>query len=312
MKTLLLQRICSSFASGRATAREAPPARSRPTTKKPHWQMGGNPRAHDTPKRAGHLDTIVDELSRPEARDPKTAAVKYFLTEHPERGERPGWTTAASSSASTTTRCARSRACWRRSCRERRSPSTPARARAASTSAGDFASVEREEIKIAVRRHEIRLLVATDAACEGTQPPDARHDDQRGPALESLHVLSNGSGASSASASGVKSVDMLNLVYHDTQDEKVYAALSQADERPIRHFRQPSRHHRRRLDRERRTHIEEMMDRYMHLRAAGARRLRDPPRASGRSGQEIVGNAARACSHAGTSSRGCPCPGNAY
>ena len=32
---------------------------------------------------------------------------------------------------------------------------------------GDFASVEREEIKAAVRRHEIRRLVATDAACEG-------------------------------------------------------------------------------------------------------------------------------------------------
>ena len=32
---------------------------------------------------------------------------------------------------------------------------------------GDFASVEREDIKAAVKRREIRLLVATDAACEG-------------------------------------------------------------------------------------------------------------------------------------------------
>ena len=32
---------------------------------------------------------------------------------------------------------------------------------------GDFASVEREEIKAAVRSHAIRILIATDAACEG-------------------------------------------------------------------------------------------------------------------------------------------------
>src|SRR5208283_3038878 len=31
----------------------------------------------------------------------------------------------------------------------------------------EFASVERDDIKTAVKRHQIRLLVATDAACEG-------------------------------------------------------------------------------------------------------------------------------------------------
>ncbi len=35
----------------------------------------------------GFLDTIVAELSRPEARDPKTAAVRYFLTEHRTEGK---------------------------------------------------------------------------------------------------------------------------------------------------------------------------------------------------------------------------------
>lgn len=34
-----------------------------------------------------HLRTIVDELSRPEARDPKVSAVKYFLTEHRTDGK---------------------------------------------------------------------------------------------------------------------------------------------------------------------------------------------------------------------------------
>jgi hypothetical protein len=32
---------------------------------------------------------------------------------------------------------------------------------------GEFASVERDNIKKAVKKHEIRLVVATDAACEG-------------------------------------------------------------------------------------------------------------------------------------------------
>jgi len=31
----------------------------------------------------------------------------------------------------------------------------------------DFASVEREEIKSAVKKRDIRLVVTTDAACEG-------------------------------------------------------------------------------------------------------------------------------------------------
>ena len=34
------------------------------------------------PEEARHLNVIVEELSPPEARDPKTAAVTYFLREH--------------------------------------------------------------------------------------------------------------------------------------------------------------------------------------------------------------------------------------
>jgi ERCC4-related helicase len=40
-----------------------------------------------TGEEARFLDTIVEELSRPEAHDPKTAAVKYFLTEHRSEGK---------------------------------------------------------------------------------------------------------------------------------------------------------------------------------------------------------------------------------
>ena len=86
MKTLLLQRICSSFASGRATAekmlrREAARGRGAGAAAR---RMRSSAL---TPDEAGHLRTIVEELSRPEARDPKLAAVRYFLTEHRTEGK---------------------------------------------------------------------------------------------------------------------------------------------------------------------------------------------------------------------------------
>ena len=40
-----------------------------------------------TTEESSHLGKIVEELSRPEARDPKLAAVKYFLTEHRTEGK---------------------------------------------------------------------------------------------------------------------------------------------------------------------------------------------------------------------------------
>ena len=39
-----------------------------------------------TAEEAGHLQKIVAELSRPEARDPKLSAVRYFLNEHRTEG----------------------------------------------------------------------------------------------------------------------------------------------------------------------------------------------------------------------------------
>ena len=73
-----------------------------------------------------------------------------------------------------------------------------------------------------MRCHEIRLLVATDAACN----------------LQMLGTLINVDlpwnpsrleqrlGRIKRFGQRRPEVDMLNLVYHDTQDEKIYAALS--------------------------------------------------------------------------------------
>ena len=128
----------------------------------------------------------------------------------------------------------------------------------------DFAAVEREEIKAAVKKREIRLVVATDAACEGLN-------------LQTLGTLINVDlpwnpsrleqrlGRIKRLGQARRTVDMLNLVYHETQDEKVYQVLS-----------------RRMKDRydifgglpdtiedewiENVERLEEMMDEYIHLR----------------------------------------------
>ena len=88
-----------------------------------------------------------------------------------------------------------------------------------------FASVEREEIKKAVKKRQIRLVVATDAACEGLN-------------LQTLGTLINVDlpwnpsrleqrlGRIKRFGQARRTVDMLNLVYHDTQDEKVYQVIS--------------------------------------------------------------------------------------
>jgi superfamily II DNA/RNA helicase len=86
--------------------------------------------------------------------------------------------------------------------------------------------VERDLIKKAVKEREIRLVVATDAACEGLN-------------LQTLGTLINVDlpwnpsrleqriGRIKRFGQARDSVDMLNLVYHGTRDERVYERLSE-------------------------------------------------------------------------------------
>jgi superfamily II DNA/RNA helicase len=88
-----------------------------------------------------------------------------------------------------------------------------------------FSSIDREEIKKAVKKRQVRLVVATDAACEGLN-------------LQTLGTLINVDlpwnpsrleqrlGRIKRFGQARRTVDMLNLVYHDTQDEKIYQVLS--------------------------------------------------------------------------------------
>lgn len=222
MKTLLLQRICSSFASGRATAEKM--LRREVLEDEDQSKLIADSLSMLTSEEAGHLHTIVEELSRPEARDPKLAAILYFLNDHLSEGKT--WLEHGciifsqyyDTAFSIGTEIAKLL------------PNEPIGVYAGTGKSGlfrgsDFVTVEREEIKTAVKKREIRLVVATDAACEGLN-------------LQTLGTLINVDlpwnpskleqrlGRIKRFGQARRNVDMLNLVYHDTQDENIYQVLS--------------------------------------------------------------------------------------
>ena len=223
LKSMLLQRICSSFASGLSTAkkmlkREDIDEEDEEAVKLADLMSGL------TSKEIQFLKVIIDELSRPEARDPKLNAVRYFLTEH--RTEGKTWLEHGCIIFSQYYDTAH----WVASELAKLLPDEPGAVYAGVGKSRLFhgtesASVEREDIKSAVKKREIRLLVATDAACEGLN-------------LQTLGTLINIDlpwnpsrleqrlGRIKRFGQARRSVDMLNLVYHDTRDEKVYQALS--------------------------------------------------------------------------------------
>jgi hypothetical protein len=151
-----------------------------------------------------------EELSRLEAHDLKLGAVKYFLTEHCSEGRtsmdalsllRHGFSLELSAAIPGELIAVYAGADESSIVRD-----------------GGFSAVEREAIKAAVRRRDIRLLVATG---RGVQPADAWDADQRRSAVEPFAA---GAAIWPHLGQGRLEVDMLNLVCHDAQDEKIYAA----------------------------------------------------------------------------------------
>jgi len=222
MKTLLLQRICSSFASGRATAEKMLRGEVPEDDDDPQLLM--EPLDALTPTEAGHLRTIIEELSRSEARDPKLAAIRHFLTVHKTEGRT--WLEQGCIVFSQYY----DTAFWIASELAQSLAGEPVAVYAGSGKSGiyrseAFATVDREEIKKAVKNRDIRLVVATDAACEGLN-------------LQTLGTLINVDlpwnpsrleqrlGRIKRFGQARRTVDMLNLVYHDTQDEQIYRVLS--------------------------------------------------------------------------------------
>lgn len=226
MKNMLLQRICSSFAAGRSTAQMMLDKR----TIEDEEELEGLENALEalSDKEADCLRRIIAELSRPEARDPKLAAVNYFLDEH-RTGPIPDNKTWAEHGCIIFSQYYDT-AKWVASEIARAHPRNVVAVYAGAGKSGlfqgeEFSTVEREYIKRAVKHHEIKIVVATDAACEGLN-------------LQTLGTLINIDlpwnpskleqrlGRIKRFGQVRRTVDMLNLVYANTRDEKVYSVLS--------------------------------------------------------------------------------------
>lgn len=222
MKTMMLQRICSSFASGRITAEKM--LRRETLEDEDQTRLLEETLSNLTPEEEGYLETIVEELSRPEARDPKLAAVQYFLTQHITEGKT--WLEHGcivfSQYYDTTYAIASELA--------KLLPNEAIGVYAGAGKSGlfrgeNYSFVDRNKIKDAVKERKIRLVIATDAACEGLNlqtlgtlinvdlPWNPSRLEQRLGRIKRLRQTR-------------QTVDMLNLVYHDTQDEKIYQVLS--------------------------------------------------------------------------------------
>jgi len=223
MKTLMLQRICSSFASGLKTAqrmlKHTISAEDEDSVDEVEHIL-----AHMTSAEIACLRTIETQLSRPEAIDSKLDTIKWFLTEF--QTDRKTWLEHGciifSQYYDTVEWIAKELAT---SLKGEVVAVYAGAGKSGIFSGAQFNSVEREIIKKAIKAREIRLLVATDAACEGLN-------------LQTLGTLINVDlpwnpsrleqrlGRIKRFGQARKYVDMLNLVYHETQDERIYSVLS--------------------------------------------------------------------------------------
>jgi SNF2 family DNA or RNA helicase len=226
MKSLILQRICSSFASGLKTAQ-----------KMLDHSLHSSDLDEDDLETVNHilsdmtideincLKEIVTQLSRPEAIDSKLDTVKWFLNEY--RSDGKTWLEHGciifSQYFDTVNWIAKELA---KILPDERIAIYAGAGKSGIFAGEEFNNVKREFIKDAVKDREIRLVIATDAACEGLN-------------LQTLGTLINVDlpwnpsrleqrlGRIKRFGQSRKSVDMLNLVYSDTQDEKVYRVLSE-------------------------------------------------------------------------------------
>ncbi|TCI59355.1 phospholipase D-like domain-containing anti-phage protein [Exiguobacterium sp. SH0S2] len=224
MKSLMLQRICSSFASGLNTAQKML-KHSISNEDEDRIEEVEHILSGMTHAEIHCLKEIEKQLSRPEAVDSKFNTLKWFLTEFKTDGKT--WLEHGCIIFSQYYDTAE----W---IAKELSKSITGEVVAVYAGVGksglfrdmQFNNVEREVIKAAIKTREIRLVVATDAACEGLN-------------LQTLGTLINIDlpwnpsrleqrlGRIKRFGQSRKFVDMLNLVYSETQDEKVYNVLSE-------------------------------------------------------------------------------------
>lgn len=224
MKSLMLQRICSSFASGLKTAQRMLEY-SISNEDEDQIEEVKHILSEMTPEEIACLKEIEIQLSRTEAVDSKFNTVKWFLTEFKTDGKT--WLEHGcivfSQYYDTAEWIAKELA---KSLRGEVVALYAGVGKSGILRNQQFNFVEREVIKTAIKNREIRLVVATDAACEGLN-------------LQTLGTLINIDlpwnpsrleqrlGRIKRFGQSRKYVDMLNLVYSGTQDEKVYNVISE-------------------------------------------------------------------------------------
>ena len=262
MKTLLLQRICSSFAAGRATAEKM--SERKVLNDEEAAELMTDAISTLTGDEIEQLEIIKSELSRPEAHDPKLGAVVFFLKDFTSEGK--SWLEHGCIIFSQYY----DTVYWIAGELARCFPGEPVAVYGGSDKSGifrteTFSSVDREEIKAAVKDRGIRLVVATDAASEGLNlqalgtlinidlPWNPSRLEQRLGRIKRIGQVR-------------QNVDILNLVYKDTQDEEIYKVLSKRmkDRYDIFGSLPDTIEDDWIEDLER---LEEMMDKYIHLRA---------------------------------------------
>jgi len=224
----MMQRICSSIEAGRSTAR-----------KMLDWRKKGREGTDDDAdlleeiedfgaeefevrldREAVHLENVLDVLESAKGEDPKGRAVLHYL-------ETEGWLELGCIVFSQYHDTAR----WIGNLiGERRSEEPVAVYAGAGKSGinlgGNWRSLDRQDIKAGVRERRIRIVCATDAACEGlnlqTLGTMINIDLPWNPSRLEQRI-----GRIKRYGQSRESVDMANLVYAGTVDETVYGRLSE-------------------------------------------------------------------------------------
>ncbi|ENO98202.1 putative dEAD/DEAH box helicase, SNF2 family protein [Thauera phenylacetica B4P] len=215
MKNLMEQRICSSIQAGLATARRL--LEGDAVHEEDEDQEGDV--MVETGEEREVLQRLIARLERLEA-DPKMEAVVHFL-------DKEHWLDLGVIIFSQYYDTAK----WLADSLAARYPEEAVglyagAGRSRLYQRGDSVSVERETLKRMVTEHQIRVMVATDAACEGLN-------------LQTLGTLINIDlpwnptrleqriGRIKRFGQRRETVDMLNLVFEQTVDEKIYERLSE-------------------------------------------------------------------------------------
>jgi superfamily II DNA or RNA helicase len=228
MRSLLLQRICSSTTAGLATARalaNPAPEAKQALAEALEDEDGLSLAPMDeppSPTEAESLKRLTEllETAVAEGDDPKFKVTRHYLRDR-------GWLELGCIVFSQYFDTAQ----WVAATLARELPSEPIALYAGAGKSGvhrdgKFNAVQRDSIKTAVRERSIRLVIATDAACEGLN-------------LQTLGTLIDVDlpwnpsrleqriGRIKRFGQSRDVVDMLNLIYEGSRDEAIYDKLSE-------------------------------------------------------------------------------------